>query len=522
MSEDATAQPVYQFSWLHAALAGPGTVEEMAALYSNHYGTWSKNAPQRPGQRIRLSPNRLREWLTPNARIALATVNREIVGYAIAIQEKTDVGIISWITQFVVHTDHQRRTVGKRLLFSIWGFSSHFAWGLITANPYAIRALEKATGRRCDPERIRINHRRLLNHAIKHVPYVTATTILESTKTDARIDTEFWLSHDQLPAMLASATDDEKPWRLGPLNEGWEWFAFTFHDQAPISLTAQEIENMLRTSDQITKQAYSRMQLQQQPWTKHTPEETAWAMEYLNIGMGAHVLDIGCGNGRHAVELAKHGIRTMGIDYLDALIATARERAAAAGVEGGTTFQTADARGFRVDERFDAALCLYDVIGTYTDDDSNQHLLNTVAHQLKSGGTALLSVMNYDLTAAQAEHTFTLSGQPERLRELEPSQTMEHTGEVFAPKYYVIDTDTRIVYRKEQFSEGTLLPEELIVRDKRYRADEIKSMCERAGLKVIWSRYVRAGHWDKPLSPISPTDAHAKEILVLCQNLGRE
>jgi 2-polyprenyl-3-methyl-5-hydroxy-6-metoxy-1,4-benzoquinol methylase len=411
------------------------------------------------------------------------------------------------------------KTIGKRLLFSIWGFSNHFAWGLITANPYAIRALEKATGRRCDPERIRINHGRLLSHAIKHVPYVTTTTILESNKTTARINTDFWLSHEQLPTMLASATDYEKPWLLGPPKGGWEWFAFTFHDQTPINLTTQEIENMLRTSDQITKQAYSRMQLQQQAWTKHTTAETTWAIAYLNISTGARVLDIGCGNGRHTIELAKKGVHATGIDYLDSLIATARARATTSGVNSRTTFRTADARTLRLDEHFDAALCLYDVIGTYTDDHDNQQLLNTIAHHLKHGGTALLSVMNYDLTAAQAEHTFTLSQQPERLRDLEPSQAMEHTGEVFNPKYYLIDTDTRIVYRKEQFSEGGILPEELIIRDKRYLADEIISMCEQAGLNVIWSRYVRAGHWDEPLSP---TDTHAKEILVLCKKPGHE
>ena len=348
---------------------------------------------------------------------------------------------------------------------------------------------------------------------------MTTATGLESTKTTARIKTDFWLNHEQLPAMLANATDGEKPWLLGPLEEGWEWFAFTFHDQAPINLTTQEIENMLRTSDQITRQAYSRMQLQGQAWARHTRAETTWAMAYLNVGAGARILDIGCGNGRHTIELATQGVHATGIDYLDSLIAAARGGSAAAAVSSRTTFRTADARTLRLDERFDAALCLYDVIGTYTDDRENQQILNTIAGHLRHGGTALLSVMNYDLTAAQAQHKFRLSQQPERLRDLEPSQAMEHTGEVFNPKYYLIDTDTRIVYRKEQFSEGALLPEELIIRDRRYRADEIARMCERAGLSVIWSRYVRAGHWDEPLDP---TDAHAKEILVLCKKPAHE
>src|SRR6202012_3675523 len=81
--------------------------------------------------------------------------NDDLVGYAIAIQAKIPkYGVISWVTQLVVHEDHRQRDVGKSLLFAIWNFTDHFAWGLLTANPYAIRALEKATRRRCDPRRI--------------------------------------------------------------------------------------------------------------------------------------------------------------------------------------------------------------------------------------------------------------------------------------------------------------------------------------------------------------------------------
>ena len=63
-----------------------------------------------------------------------------MIGYAIAVQVKVqDYGVISWVTQLVIHESHRRLDVGKTLLFSIWGFSDHFAWGLVTANPYAIR-----------------------------------------------------------------------------------------------------------------------------------------------------------------------------------------------------------------------------------------------------------------------------------------------------------------------------------------------------------------------------------------------
>jgi len=78
----------------------------------------------------------------------------------------------------------------------------------------------------------------------------------------------------------------------------------------------------------------------------------------------------------------------------------------------------------------------------------------------------------------------------------------------------MIDDVTEIVYRKEQFTQGSDLPAQLLVRDRRYRRREITALCIVNGLNVLWSRYVRAGHWDVPLAP---DDDNAKEILLLCE-----
>ena len=91
---------------------------------------------------------------------------------------------------------------------------------------------------------------------------------------------------------------------------------------------------------------------------------------------------------------------------------------------------------------------------------------------------------------------------------------METSGNVFNPDYYMIDERTEIVYRREQFTQGTDLPVQLLVRDRRYRSRDIEAMCLRAGLDIHWTRYVRAGHWDVELSP---EDDNAKEILLLCE-----
>src|ERR1017187_104280 len=506
---------IYEYSWVHGNLASNALLDEMAELYSKHYGTWSALSPTNPGQPIRLSVSRLRAWLTPESKIALAQLGDRIVGYAIAVQAKVrDYGVISWITQLVVHEEHRRQDVGKTLLFSIWGFSSHFAWGLITANPFAVRALEKATRRRCASGRIARNRRKLMSLGAEHVPYVTAATPFAVTDTFSRINTQFYLDHSELETMLAAVTTETAPWTLGNISDGWEWLAFTFHDQTEIGLTPEEIGKMLRASDQVAKRAYSRMLLNSaHRWAQHTPEEVTWIIDYCGLAQGHSVLDLGCGNGRHVLELAARGCTATGVDYLEHLTRAAGDQARSRGLST-STFIYADSRYLELGRKYDSGICLYDVVRSYADDPENALILESITRHLNTGRMALISDMSFEWTECKAKPLFSLADEPNRLLELQPSQTMERSGDIFNPDYYMIDRMTRIGYRKEQFAEGSELPVQLLVRDRRYFKAEIEAMCQTAGLQVLWSRFVRSGHWDVP---VKPCHDRAKEILVLCR-----
>ena len=124
--------------------------------------------------------------------------------------------------------------------------------------------------------------------------------------------------------------------------------------------------------------------------------------------------------------------------------------------------------------------------------------------------------MNYELTAKKAKYRFSFLNEPNELLNLAPSTTMERTGDVFQEDFMMLDEETHIIYRREQFVEGRSLPKELLVRDRRFTMDEIRSMCEAAGLHVLLSRYVSASNWEIPLTS---TDSHAKEILLKCQKI---
>lgn len=506
----------YEYKWLPGTMVPPDLIGELATLYSEHYGIWSARAPRNPGGRVKLSPARVQELLTADeARLAYAMLNGVLVGYAIAIQAKIPkYGFISWVTQLVVHEDHRHQNVGKSLLFAIWTFTDHFAWGLLTANPYAIRALEKATRRRCQPNRIARNQKKLKTVALKFVNYVKNDTEIQVNKTTSRINTEFPLDHSTLSQMLADVTHANVPWQLGSIEEGWEWFAFTFHDQEEIELAPEEIEGMLKSSDQVVKLAYSRMLLNENhAWAQHGRTEAQFIASLSESDPRAtSVLDLGCGTGRHALELAASGFDVFGVDYLENLVAKARENAATRNLDR-IQFGVADCREIDLQRQFDLVLCLYDVIGTYTDDKENLRIAANISRHLKSGGRALISVMNLELTERRAKHFFSIAKDPSKLLTLRPSRTMERTGDVFDPEFYMLDSETKIVYRKEQFAEGSSLPTELIVRDRRYKQNDIEELCRKVGLQVLWSKFVRAGHWG---SATERESDRAKEILVYC------
>ena len=223
---------------------------------------------------------------------------------------------------------------------------------------------------------------------------------------------------------------------------------------------------------------------------------------------------MGCGNGRHSIELAKAGFNVIGIDYNDNFIRFAEEEARKLGGNNIPKFYQGDCRDIKLDQLFDIVICLYDVIGSYIDNTENIKILKTIYNRLKNGGKAVISVMNYELTKNVAKKFFSLKTESNMLLKLPASQTMEKTGDIFNPEYFIIERDTSIVYRKEQFLKGSSIPTELIVRDKRFTKEEITCMCSEVGLRVISAQYVCAGKWDRPLSS---NDEKAKEILLICE-----
>lgn len=91
-------------------------------------------------------------------------------------------------------------------------------------------------------------------------------------------------------------------------------------------------------------------------FTKGTEQEADFLVDALGLRPGRRVLDVGCGPGRHALELARRGISVVGVDASEEFVELARKAAADAGLDA--RFEVADVRDLAVDGEYDAVICL--------------------------------------------------------------------------------------------------------------------------------------------------------------------
>lgn len=205
------------------------------------------------------------------------------------------------------------------------------------------------------------------------------------------------------------------------------------------------------------------------PYLQHpllTPERTAGEVEFLmrrmELASGARILDVGCGFGRHTIELARRGFEVTGIDPSAAMIAAAREKAAAAGV-------TADLRHVRAEEfgadvPFEAAICLFTTLGQVTaEGQSGLGLLVAVHRALAPGSPFAVEVPQRDQAARQLRPSDTF-GQGQHYTTV--SRRFDPEKNIVSERFTVVSPQ-----KKQSFDLGYRL----------YSQDELMALLEQAG-----------------------------------------
>lgn len=128
-------------------------------------------------------------------------------------------------------------------------------------------------------------------------------------------------------------------------------------------------------------------------FTRGTIGECDFLEQELNFDKSFKILDVGCGTGRHAIEMTKRGYQVTGVDLSENQLSRARKKAAQAGLN--IDFQKQDARKLPFNEEFDVAIMLceggFPLMET---DEMNFEILKSVTNSLKQPGKFVFTTLN--------------------------------------------------------------------------------------------------------------------------------
>jgi SAM-dependent methyltransferase len=210
-------------------------------------------------------------------------------------------------------------------------------------------------------------------------------------------------------------------------------------------------EDYLRTLPFLTPQA--------------TQAEAEFVIEAMSLSPGAQVLDVGCGYGRHAMELAARGFHVVGLDLSTPLLVRGGEEAHRRGLT--INFVRGDMRELDFEAQFDGAYCLFSTFG-YFDDETNKKTAANIARALKPGGKILIEILNRD---------YVISDLPTRV-------WWEGDGCVVLEEVELNYFSSRIqVNRSVVFDDGRQLEQEISVRA--YSLHEVGKLMHAAGFRVL-------------------------------------
>ena len=124
-------------------------------------------------------------------------------------------------------------------------------------------------------------------------------------------------------------------------------------------------------------------------FTQGTIGECDFIENEINFNKSLKILDVGCGTGRHAIELTKRGYTITGIDLSESQLALAREKAKNENLN--IDFQKHDARELPFTKEFDMAIMLceggFPLMET---DEMNFEILRNVSNSLRENANLFL------------------------------------------------------------------------------------------------------------------------------------
>jgi 2-polyprenyl-3-methyl-5-hydroxy-6-metoxy-1,4-benzoquinol methylase len=144
-------------------------------------------------------------------------------------------------------------------------------------------------------------------------------------------------------------------------------------------------------------------------FTHGTVGECDFIEKEINFDKSLKILDVGCGTGRHAIELTKRGYHVTGIDLSESQLKRAKEKAKENNLV--IDFQCQDARNLPFNSEFDVAIMLCEGgFSLMETDEMNFAILKNVTKAIKPDAKFIFTTLNALFPLSHSVDEFHASG----------------------------------------------------------------------------------------------------------------
>jgi len=203
------------------------------------------------------------------------------------------------------------------------------------------------------------------------------------------------------------------------------------------------------------------------PWMFHegrwgaASEEISQVLDLIPIRGSGQVLDLCCGPGRHALELARRGYSVTGIDLTEAYVEKARALAERQRLQA--EFTQCDMRDLEFELRYDLALNMFTSFGYFERVEDDYRVASKVERALLPGGSFLIEMIGKEVAA----------------RHFRAQERIEKGGVVVLEEKKVLGAWERIWFRRTVICRGKTST--YVASHRLYSGCELKELLLTAG-----------------------------------------